>query len=154
MLDLVHFFTFTCHDSLNLWLSCKVNEQAGGDAPKSIVPQAFPLQKWVHMLRKEGAPADICPPLPAPGWLCSEKWGGRRPRARILYKVLPLFWVVMLRKDTGFSAVRPGGHAPNFVIKKGVWHNLESLEPDSVIFECKEGPFVEHEEEGILMVEG
>jgi cupin fold WbuC family metalloprotein len=21
-------------------------------------------------------------------------------------------------------------------IKKGVWHNLESLEPDSVIFEC------------------
>lgn len=47
-----------------------------------------------------------------------------------------------------------GGHAPSFVIKKGVWHNLESLEPDSVIFECKEGPFVEHEEEGILMVEG
>ena len=24
-------------------------------------------------------------------------------------------------------------------IKKGVWHNLESMEPDSVIFECKEG---------------
>ena len=37
-------------------------------------------------------------------------------------------------------------------IKKGVWHNLESLEPDSVIFECKEGPFVEHEVEGILEV--
>lgn len=37
-------------------------------------------------------------------------------------------------------------------IKKGVWHNLESLEPDSVIFECKEGPFVPHEEEGILIV--
>lgn len=37
-------------------------------------------------------------------------------------------------------------------IKKGVWHNLESLEPDSVIFECKEGPFVEHEEEGVLEV--
>lgn len=35
-------------------------------------------------------------------------------------------------------------------IKKGVWHNLESLEPDSVIFECKEGPFVPHEEEGVL----
>ena len=35
-------------------------------------------------------------------------------------------------------------------IKKGVWHNLESLEPDSVIFECKEGPFVPHEVEGIL----
>lgn len=37
-------------------------------------------------------------------------------------------------------------------IPKGVWHKLESLESGSVIFECKEGPFVEHEEEGILMV--
>ena len=37
-------------------------------------------------------------------------------------------------------------------IKKGVWHNLESLEPDSVFFECKEGPFVEHEVEGVLEV--
>ena len=35
-------------------------------------------------------------------------------------------------------------------IKKGVWHNLESLEPNSVIFECKEGPFVPHELEGVL----
>ncbi len=35
-------------------------------------------------------------------------------------------------------------------IPKNVWHNLEALEPDSVIFECKEGPFVPHEEEGIL----
>lgn len=31
-----------------------------------------------------------------------------------------------------------------------VWHKLESLEPNSVIFECKEGPFVPHEEDGIL----
>lgn len=35
-------------------------------------------------------------------------------------------------------------------IPKNVWHTLESLESGSVIFECKEGPFVEHEEEGIL----
>ena len=35
-------------------------------------------------------------------------------------------------------------------IPKGVWHNIEALEPGSVIFECKEGPFVPHEEEGIL----
>lgn len=27
-------------------------------------------------------------------------------------------------------------------ISKNVWHTLESLESDSVIFECKEGPFV------------
>ena len=37
-------------------------------------------------------------------------------------------------------------------IPKNVWHKLESLEPGSVIFECKEGPFVEHEVEGILDV--
>ena len=35
-------------------------------------------------------------------------------------------------------------------IPKNVWHKLESLEPGSVIFECKEGPFVSHEEEGVL----
>ena len=35
-------------------------------------------------------------------------------------------------------------------IPKNVWHNLESLAPNSVIFECKEGPFVSHEEEGVL----
>ena len=39
-------------------------------------------------------------------------------------------------------------------IPKNVWHKLESLESGSVIFECKEGPFVEHEEEGILTVKG
>ena len=35
-------------------------------------------------------------------------------------------------------------------IPKGVWHTLEAIEPNSVIFECKEGPFVPHEEDGIL----
>ena len=37
-------------------------------------------------------------------------------------------------------------------IPKGVWHTIEPLEPNSVIFECKEGPFVEHEVDGILSV--
>ena len=32
-------------------------------------------------------------------------------------------------------------------IPKNVWHKLESLESWSVIFECKEGPFVDHEED-------
>jgi len=35
-------------------------------------------------------------------------------------------------------------------IPKNIWHNVESLEPGSVFFECKEGPFVPHEEEGVL----
>ena len=52
-------------------------------------------------------------------------------------------------------------------IPKGMWHMIEALEPDSCIFECKEGPFsrlassnerpeverVEHEVNGILNVE-
>ena len=36
-------------------------------------------------------------------------------------------------------------------IPKGVWHTLEAIEPNSVIFESKEGPFVPHEEDGILV---
>ena len=39
-------------------------------------------------------------------------------------------------------------------IPKGAWHSIEAMEPNSVIFECKEGPFVEHEVEGILTVHG
>ena len=39
-------------------------------------------------------------------------------------------------------------------IPKNVWHTLESLGSGSVIFECKEGPFVEHEEEGVLRLKG
>ena len=38
-------------------------------------------------------------------------------------------------------------------IPKGVWHKVESLESGSVFFECKEGPFVPHEIDGILEVE-
>ena len=38
-------------------------------------------------------------------------------------------------------------------IPKGVWHKLESLEPASVIFECKAGPYVEHEQEGVLRLQ-
>ena len=39
-------------------------------------------------------------------------------------------------------------------IPKNVWHNVECLESGSVFFECKEGPFVPHEVEGILSVKG
>ena len=35
-------------------------------------------------------------------------------------------------------------------IPKGEWHKVESLESGSVFFECKEGPFVPHEVDGIL----
>ena len=38
-------------------------------------------------------------------------------------------------------------------IPKNVWHNLECIE-SAIIIEVKEGPFVPHEEEGILDVKG
>ena len=38
-------------------------------------------------------------------------------------------------------------------IPKNVWHKIEALEADSVIFECKEGPFVPHEVEGVLQLQ-
>ena len=38
-------------------------------------------------------------------------------------------------------------------IPQGVWHKLECIEENSVIFECKEGPFVPHEQDGILNLE-
>ena len=37
-------------------------------------------------------------------------------------------------------------------IPTNVWHTLEALEPNSCIFECKQGPFVPHDVEGVLVV--
>ena len=48
---------------------------------------------------------------------------------------------VVLRQESGNYGVD---------ISKGVWHMVEALELGIVIFECKEGPFVEHEVEGVL----
>ena len=36
-------------------------------------------------------------------------------------------------------------------IPKNVWHGVECLVP-SILLECKEGPFVEHEVDGILKI--
>lgn len=38
-------------------------------------------------------------------------------------------------------------------VEKNVWHTVEALEPGSVIFECKEGPYVPHEVEGVLVID-
>ena len=38
-------------------------------------------------------------------------------------------------------------------IPKGVWHNLESLETNSVFFECKEGPYSQEDQELMQIVE-
>ncbi len=38
-------------------------------------------------------------------------------------------------------------------IPKNVWHTVEALEPNSCIFESKQGPFAPHEVEGMLKVD-
>ena len=38
-------------------------------------------------------------------------------------------------------------------IPKNVWHQVECLESESVIFEVKEGPFVPHDKDGILQID-
>lgn len=38
-------------------------------------------------------------------------------------------------------------------IPKNVWHNLVAKESNSVFFECKEGPYAPHDQEGILELE-
>ena len=56
-----------------------------------------------------------------------------------------------LLKDYVILSLENGQYGVN--IPKNVWHTLEALE-SSMLFECKEGPFVPHEVEGILKVEG
>ena len=46
----------------------------------------------------------------------------------------------------------PGEGRIGLNVPKGVWHTVECLETGTVLFECKEGPFVPHEQEGILDV--
>lgn len=46
--------------------------------------------------------------------------------------------------------LNPAGGFYGVDIPKGVWHKVVSLESGSVFFECKEGLFVPHEEDGIL----
>ena len=52
--------------------------------------------------------------------------------------------------EDGVLCAEDGRYGAN--IPKGVWHTIEAMEADSMIFECKEGPFVEHEVDGMLSV--
>lgn len=53
-------------------------------------------------------------------------------------------------KLTETVELRYGCSVPLLVVPKGVWHNLECLEPDTVIFECKDGAYEPIKEEDIL----
>ena len=48
------------------------------------------------------------------------------------------------------KVIRPIDGVYGVQFPKNVWHTIECLEPDTCMFEVKEGPFVSHKEGGIL----
>ena len=48
------------------------------------------------------------------------------------------------------KVIRPADGVYGVQLPKNVWHTIECLEPDTCMFEVKEGPFVSHKEGGIL----
>ena len=44
----------------------------------------------------------------------------------------------------------PAGGVYGVQLPKNVWHTVECLEPDTCLFEIKEGPYVTHQDGGIL----
>lgn len=48
------------------------------------------------------------------------------------------------------KVIRPADGVYGVQLPKNVWHTIESLEPDTCVFEVKEGLFVSHEDGGIL----
>lgn len=53
-------------------------------------------------------------------------------------------------KCTEAIELRPGCSVPLLVVPKGVWHNLECLEPDTIIYESKDGAYQPIKDEDIL----
>ena len=53
-------------------------------------------------------------------------------------------------QETESITLRYGDAIPILIIPKGAWHNLECLEPDTIIFECKDGRYQPAQEQNIL----
>lgn len=53
-------------------------------------------------------------------------------------------------QKTESITLRYGDAVPILVIPKGMWHSLECLEPDTIIFECKDGRYQPIQEQDIL----
>ena len=54
-------------------------------------------------------------------------------------------------KKTESITLRYGDATPILVIPKGTWHNIECLEPDTIIFESKDGRYQPIQEQDILI---
>lgn len=48
------------------------------------------------------------------------------------------------------QVIRPADGIYGVQLPKNIWHTIECLEPNTCVFEVKEGPFVSHAEGGIL----
>ena len=48
------------------------------------------------------------------------------------------------------KVIRPEDGVFGVQLPKSVWHTIECLDPDTCVFEVKEGPFVSHKDGGIL----
>ena len=53
-------------------------------------------------------------------------------------------------KCTETIELHPGCSVPLLVVPKGVWHNLECLEPDTIIYESKDGAYQPIKDEDII----
>jgi cupin fold WbuC family metalloprotein len=53
-------------------------------------------------------------------------------------------------KLTETIELRPGCSVPILVVPMGVWHNLECLEPNTIIYESKDGAYQPIKDEDIL----
>ena len=53
-------------------------------------------------------------------------------------------------QETECITLRYGDAIPILVVQEGTWHNLECLEPDTIIFECKDGRYQPAQEQNIL----
>ena len=95
-------------------LSCKVNGQVGGHAPKSIGYQPATAINWVAMLRNGVPSGPFLGPAPPGGWSCSEIKMTNHSESAIFMVFLPLFGWLCSEIIDGFSTVILGGHAPNF----------------------------------------
>ena len=50
------------------------------------------------------------------------------------------------------TIIDPKEHRYGIQIPANTWHSIEVLEPDTVIFEVKEGPFIPHDVGGLMDV--
>lgn len=48
------------------------------------------------------------------------------------------------------KVIRPADGVYGVQLPKNVWHTIECLEPNTCVFEVKEGPFVSHKDGGVL----